>query len=273
MKTNTLTCIFAFISLTLFGQTFVMNETFDADTIPLLPVGWETTTIADLGFRTEDGNNSDNPGASGLNNVVIRNTDSTGTYVLTSPAISTVGLSDIKLLFSSRVSNNFLTSGSTLPMLECSTNGGQSWEALTYTDNDASSTWSVVNDSVPIVLPLSADDNPNVKLRWTVNIVNDPSGTYRIDDVKVFGTTSIGVRDAEGSSWLLYPNPCDEYAILSAGSNIGYFRLMDAAGREVMHDDIVETRYVLNTQALKSGIYVMVGINGGKMIRQHLVVR
>lgn len=274
MKTNTLTFILAFISLTVFGQTFVMNETFDADTIPLLPVGWETTTIADLGFRTEDGNNSDNPGASGLNNVVIRNTDSSGTYVLTSPVISTAGLSGIRLLFSSRVSNNFLTSGSTLPMLECSTDGGQSWEALTYTDNDANSTWSVVNDSLPIVLPPSADDNPNVMLRWTVNIVNDPSGTYRLDDVKVFGgTLPTLVKDDAGSGWALYPNPCDQQAIISATEKIGCLSLTDAAGRVLMREDISDTRYVINIQGLQPGMYLVIRAEQGKMVRQNLMVR
>jgi hypothetical protein len=187
MKKSLLSIFLFSTAIQLLSQVYVLDENFDSLTVPELPQGWTTTTNFDIGFRTEDGNNSDYTNASGLNNVVIRNTDSTGTYTFYSPVFSTVGLIDVQLMWASRVSTNFLASGSTTPMLEYSVNGGVSWEALSYTESEGSSIWGLVNGGTPILLPADAYQNPNVQLRWTVNILTDPNGSYRIDDVRVWG--------------------------------------------------------------------------------------
>ncbi len=175
------------ISYSVQGQDVIFQENFDGPLMPLLPGGWITTTNYDIGFRSDSTNSSNQDFASGVNNIIIRNSDSTGTYTLYSPIFSTSGFSQIRMSFTSRVSNNYLTTGSTTPLLEMSVNGGISWNAVSYTDNEANSTWSLVNGGVPIELPLEAADNPSVQLRWTVNIQTDPSGTYRIDDLKIEG--------------------------------------------------------------------------------------
>jgi hypothetical protein len=186
---NKAVLLFYFVSVAIFAdaQVFLIQENFDGVAIPDLPNQWSTTTNFGIGFRTESSNNSNNPGASGLNNVVIRNTDSTGVYTLYSPVFSTVGMMDIAVLWSSRVSSNFLTPGSATPALEYSANSGLSWTPISFNENAANSTWGVVNDSIPIAIPSDAWGNPYVQLRWTASIVNDPSGTYRMDDVKIFG--------------------------------------------------------------------------------------
>lgn len=171
-----------------FSQVYVLDENFDSLTIPALPEGWVTTTNFDIGFRTEDGNNSDYANASGVNNVVIRNSDSTGTYTFYSPVFSTMGLIDVQMIWGSRVSTNFLPSGSATPILEYSANGGVSWSALSYAESDGGSVWGLVNGGTPIALPAETYQNPNVQVRWTVNIISNPDGTYRMDDVKVWGT-------------------------------------------------------------------------------------
>lgn len=171
-----------------FSQVYVLDENFDSLTTPALPEGWVTTTNFDLGFRTEDGNNSDYVNASGLNNVVIRNSDSTGIYTFYSPVFSTMGLIDVQMIWGSRVSTNFLPSGSATPILEYSANGGMSWSALPYAESDGGSVWGLVNGGTPIALPAETYQNPNVQVRWTVNIISNPDGTYRMDDVKVWGT-------------------------------------------------------------------------------------
>jgi hypothetical protein len=180
-----------FICSKLACQDLIFQENFDGPVMPLLPGGWITTTNYGIGFRSDSTNSSNyNDTASGVNNIVIRNSDSTGTYNLYCPVFSTSGFSQIKLSFASRVSNNYLTSGSSLPLLEISSNGGISWNALPYAENEANSSWSLVNDSIPIELPIEAADNPSVQLRWTVNIQTDPSGTYRLDDLKVEGVAN-----------------------------------------------------------------------------------
>jgi hypothetical protein len=188
MKKSILSFLLLSMAIQLFSQVYVLDENFDNLTIPALPEGWTTTTNFDIGFRTEDGNNSDYSNASGLNNVVIRNSDSTGTYTFYSPVFSTMGLIDIQMMWGSRVSTNFLPSGSATPILEYSANGGVSWSALSYTESDGGSVWGLVNGGSPIALPAETYQNPNVQVRWTVNIISNPDGTYRMDDVKVWGT-------------------------------------------------------------------------------------
>jgi len=188
MKKSILSFLLLSMAIQLFSQVYVLDENFDNLTIPALPEGWTTTTNFDIGFRTEDGNNSDYSNASGLNNVVIRNSDSTGTYTFYSPVFSTMGLIDIQMMWGSRVSTNFLPSGSATPILEYSVNGGLSWSALSYTESDGGSVWGLVNGGSPIALPAETYQNPNVQVRWTVNIISNPDGTYRMDDVKVWGT-------------------------------------------------------------------------------------
>ena len=262
------------LSLLGHAQMFVINEDFDGDTIPLLPAMWETTTVSGIGFRTEDGNNSDNPGASGLNNVVIRNTDSSGVYSLISPVFSTTGFNNIKLLFTSRISNNFLSSGSTVPLIECSTDNGQSWSALTYTDNDANSIWSVVNDSVPIALPASADNTPSVKLRWTVSIVNASSGSYRIDDVKVSGDPiTANFENLETPMSSVYPNPCSQNLNIISSDRINSIEILDYQGQTVLRHSCNSSRFSLDTSGLGSGLYVVRLLMSHSMERLNLIVQ
>ena len=188
MKKSILSFLLFSAAIQVFSQVYVLDENFDNLTTPALPVGWTTTTNFDIGFRTEDGNNSDYSNASGLNNVVIRNSDSTGTYTFYSPVFSTMGLIDVQMMWGSRVSTNFLPSGSATPILEYSANGGVSWSALSYAESDGGSVWGLVNGGTPIALPAETHQNPNVQVRWTVNIISNPDGTYRMDDVKVWGT-------------------------------------------------------------------------------------
>ena len=177
-------CVCSFWAM---GQVTVLSENFDSDSIPTLPNGWTTTTNFDIGFRTESSQPSDYAGASGLNNVVIRNTDSTGTYALYSPVFSTVGLIGLQMTFASRVSTNYLTPGSTTPILECSADNGATWMEVYYIENTNNSVWMPVNEGPLITLPDAMSESPNVQLRWTLYIVNDPSGSYRMDDLQVFG--------------------------------------------------------------------------------------
>jgi hypothetical protein len=188
MKKIGLSTIVLLMAYSAISQVYLIDENFDSVTAPALPDGWITTTNFDIGFRTENGNNSDYSNASGLNNVVIRNSDSTGTYTFYSPVFSTMDLIDVQLIWGSRVSTNFLSSGSVPPVLEYSANGGVSWSALSYTESDGGSIWGLVNGGTPILLPAETYQNPTVQLRWKVNIVSSPNGTYRMDDVKVWGT-------------------------------------------------------------------------------------
>ena len=274
MKKYTILFLFLSMHFLAASQVVVLDENFDTDTVPLLPLNWETTSISGIGFRTENSNSSDNTGASGGNNVVIRNTDSTGTYVLTSPSFSTSGLQNIKVLFSSRVSNNFLTSGSTLPILEFSSNNGQSWEPIAYNDNAANSIWAVVNDSVPIELPVSADNNPAVRLRWSVSIINDASGSFRIDDVLVFGIeSSTGVAAENGIGMEPFPNPCFGAFNFREKEVVDAIEIRDLYGKIQLRQILGAPQFTVDVTNLVPGVYFYTLFSGKRMFTQSFIMR
>jgi hypothetical protein len=185
MKQKLILVILSLFALHMRGQIELYAEHFDGVAFPALPNGWLTTLNYDIGWRTDTTNHSDCEGASGLNHALIRNTDSTGVYTLTSPLLGTIGFQNVTLTFNARVSNNFFISGSSTPLLEISTNNGISWNPVAFTENEANSDWNWVNGGLPIDLPQEADDSPYLQFRWTVNILNGEQGTYRFDDVVV----------------------------------------------------------------------------------------
>jgi hypothetical protein len=193
------------ISSTVLAQTTISTVDFDAPIAPDLPTGWTTTTNFNLGWRSDSSNFSTGySNSSGLKNVVIRNSDSTGTYQLFSPIYSTLNFNNISVLWASRVSNNFITSGSTTPTCQFSIDGGSSWSNVAFLENNANSTWDFVNGGVRIMLSALANNQNTFQLRWTINIVTNPAGTYRIDDFSLQGTSTTGVETLNpfASSWI-----------------------------------------------------------------------
>ncbi|MEY4875605.1 MAG: hypothetical protein RL708_754 [Bacteroidota bacterium] len=188
-----LVCIVATVNLkTAMAQTILFQQNFDSIPQLTIPLNWANTLASNpvsLGWYADSTNfSSGYTNASGIQNLVIKNVDnSTGIYTIASPNISTVGFKNITVLWASRVSNNFTTSGSTTPNLFYSINNGSSWNNIPYTDNAANSTWALVNSGVQIALPIAANNKSSLKLKWEIQIDTASQGTYRIDDVQVEG--------------------------------------------------------------------------------------
>ena len=145
------------------SQTVVFNSNFDNLTVPALPTEWLALTNGNVGFRSDSTNTSGNNGASGLNNLVIRNDENVnGTYELITESFDCTPYSGLSVMWSSRVSNNFLASGSELPSFWYSLDNGVSWEGLNFLDNIANSIWSEVNAGSLITLPTIADNQASI---------------------------------------------------------------------------------------------------------------
>jgi hypothetical protein len=213
--------IFAFlltsISLSSFAQGVLWQENFDGVPAGSFPSTWQITNANgnSIGWFADSTNFSTGyAGATGLKNAVIKNTsNSTGIYSTTSPSFITTGKSGITVLWASRVSNNFSTSGSTQPTLYYSITLGSSWDSIPYNRNPANSAWSFVNGGTAIQLPSQADNQTSVLLKWEVQIDTAASGTYRIDDVTVSYT---------GSSSCATPNTLTSANITSSSATIGW---------------------------------------------------
>jgi hypothetical protein len=217
------------------AQIEVYHENFDSVMVPILPNGWTIGGDPGIGWHTDSTNSSGYTGASGGNNIVIRNNENiSGDYELISPIINATGQSNLVVHFGSRVSSNFLVSGSTLPTLTYSIDGGASWLTLVYDDNDANSIWSLVNLGTPIALPADANNQSLLRFKWTIHIEGDgatTAGTYRIDDFSVNTAQEVGTGVVPGSSVEIYPNPVNDVLHVRGVKGYAEYQIRDIAGR------------------------------------------
>ena len=227
-----------------------------------MPTGWTSNMVISTTWRTDSSNSSNGyTNATGLNNMLIRNTDPSGTYILTSPDFSTIGYKNILVSWASRVSTNYLTSGSTTPIFEYSIDGGLTWQAITYTENPANSVWVPVNGGLDIALPANTENQMHLQFRWTITIVNNPNGTYRMDDFNLKGDLQSGLNAySNDKTFTLYPNPANEK--LTIKSNIerqqAYtISITDLTGKQLQTVQSSVFPIALSTLHLAKGNYVL----------------
>lgn len=256
----------------------MLTQNFDGVATPSLPGGWSTTTNFGFGWRTDSSNASAGyTGASGIINCLIRNSDSSGVYSLLSPVISTVGYTNLSVLFASRVSNNYPISGSTVPGFEFTVNGGQNWLNIAYLENNANSTWAWVNGGFRIDLPPAAENQPALQFRWKVTIVNNSQGTYRIDDFNLQGTGTSGISEMiYGTGLRLYPNPAGSGVItidFPDSFNSSQILISDATGNVIRNFKTDKKKFVFDAGSLSAGFYHIKAIaaNGTSLISKLLI--
>ncbi len=225
----------ALINMNVVAQSPFWSENFDQVTAPSLPAGWTIAMDAgSTGWRVDSTNSSGYAGASAGNNVVIRNDENvSGDYTLLSPNINASGYGELSVKFGSRVSNNFLVSGSTPPLFSFSIDGGLSWNELPFEDNDANSLWGWVNLDQSILLPSMATNQPLLRFKWVIHIEGDgatTSGTYRIDDFVVYANDGIGLEE-QGSNITPFPNPFNDELTVSVASGFSNIVIYDQLGK------------------------------------------
>ncbi len=183
------------------AQTSVLySENCDSPSGALhLPSGWSTIPNDSLSWHGDSSNfSSGYTGASGLYNVVIRNSSPTAVYALISAPFSTVGYNNISILWGARNSSNFSSSGSSIQDVSWSSDG-TTWNSLTYSGSISNSAWALENAGSPILLPAAAANKAAIKIRWTANIVSNANGTYRLDDFVAAGDVVSAVAPVQNS--------------------------------------------------------------------------
>lgn len=168
------------------AQTILYNQNFGSGTT--FPAGWTAsgtqstnltvnTSSSSSGYTLPTGTN-----ASGNSNVTDGYPNSTiGTSILTvAGVISTSGQSGIKVTYGARKTNAYTGSIA----FEWSPDG-TTWNTITYTDVTNNASWKVVNGGAAITLPAGADNQANLRFRWTF-VRTNTSGNYRIDDFIVY---------------------------------------------------------------------------------------
>ena len=88
--------------------------------------------------------------------------------------------------WAARLTKHYMDNGSTIA-LRYSTDGSSNWTDISYTENTNDSNWYLDNAGKPVLLPSDALNKASVMIRFEANIVPNPSGTYRIDDIQLNG--------------------------------------------------------------------------------------
>ena len=269
---------FVFVVHTVNAQVTCSNQNFDA-VIGALPTGWSASPATN-GWSSDTAVANVSSGysnASGLQNIVIKNTSGvSGTFELTSAPISTLGFHNVSVLWGARNTTHFSDSGSTISAFQYSIDGGNTWSPLTYVQNANNSIWSQVNNGVPIALSAAADNRIAVVFKWTASLQGNASGTYRIDDFLVSGTTVTGVEQVlndASNTWLFKANVADgQLHIESNKIPSSAIELFDMTGRSVASYSVSHQQEVIGLESMPAGIYLLAAFYGNERMVKRICI-
>lgn len=262
------------------AQTSFYDQNFDGQST--LPPGWLSSASGDNGapwYVDTTGNDSsyvwngssgyDN--ASGRNNCEIPNptTGTIGAFAYSSEltlTLSTTNWINIYVGWGARVTKHWGDDSSNVQFF-MSTDGGATWDNISYFENPGNSDWYWDNNpggsevSTPnIQLPSSANHQKTLMFKWLANLYYTASGTYRIDDFNIAGTSSpSAVNDITDK-----PNAL-VYVI--GGSTINVVakdiqgpmtvELFDMVGNNLKAETTTNQTVGINASGLASGIYLV----------------
>lgn len=177
--------------------TLIYSHTFGTATS--FPSGWTASGAqsTNLSVSTASGSSgyvlpSGNSASAGSNICDGATTSTIGTAVLTiDGVISTVGFSNIKVAFGARK-----TAAYTGTITFEWSNDGTTWNTITYTDVSNTAAWKAINSGAAIALPSGANNQANLRFRWTF-VRTNTSGNYRIDDFTVYTGSVVAVTFTE----------------------------------------------------------------------------
>jgi Secretion system C-terminal sorting domain len=245
-------CLLGFTNLST-AQSSIYTQNFDS--AYALPNGWYAANSWNI-----DSTNSSTgyTGASGLNNVAIQNQSARAGYdTLFSNSISTIGYANIAVIWAARNTTHFSDSGSAITGFYWSADNGNTWNDAAYTENGNNSTWSLDNNGTFINLPAGASNRASVQFAWVAKIVVAPSGTYRIDDFNVLGTSTTGIETVSDNKVYVYCNNSSVINIISRNTlteklNVNVY---DVTGNEVCKTIMNAQSIAIDASTLSSGIY------------------
>ena len=176
-------CCIMYVSIAL-GQTTIYTTNFGT-TLSTFPTGW-TKTSSGTGTWTiiSTSASSTYAGASASMNATATNGTTGTSALICNPGISTIGYSNITVLWGARATSTFTNAVT----FEWSVDGS-TWNAVSFTEVAANSTWALANAGVRIALPVGAEGASNLQFRRVYSPITG-SGTYRMDDFDVQGTVS-----------------------------------------------------------------------------------
>lgn len=166
--------------------------------------------------------------------------------------------------------------------LQCRLSGGN-WEDVTGGNITVANDWTtgVVSN---LALPASLD-NPgttSIYVRWLMtsnessaggNVIS--TGTSKIDDILVTGTSTIGVSEVIYDSRVItYPNPCKEILNIESSEEINTLEIYNLIGERVYSTGKTSQNMKIDVNNFVPGLYVVVlhFSNESKVISRKVIV-
>lgn len=251
----------AMFAITVLGQTTLLSETFGSTST--LPTGWSSTNTTN-GWKLIGSNTSTGyAGSSGGMNAVFVGQGSNGiTHTLTYSNLSTVGYTNISIIWGGQGASAFNQE----IVFQWSTDG-TTWNDVVYTYNKKATNWGLVNNGVPIQLPVGAENAATLRLRWSS--VTSNNGNYRIDDIKVTGISeSLATSETVKSKNIFIKNTyVDKEIYFGIKSDVKIFNV----NGQLVKTAAVSENGSVNVESLQSGIYFVTGTDRGKAVSEKII--
>ena len=256
----------------IFAQTVIYTQNFDSS--PSLPSGWYASTNS-WGIDTTGGNASTGyTGSTGLNNIVVKDTTARlGNDSLISEVISTVGYANITVDWGGRISKHFADSGSTLNLYWSA--NGSAWANVSYTENTTNN-WALENGTIPVALPAGAANQSSLKLMWVADIHFTPSGTYRLDDISVAGTSTVGINEVNNSQSFAHiysANTSINVSLDQAPEESMTVAVFDLTGRQVSETTMASQSLTIDAKNFSKGLYIVKASDSNRSSIAKVVVK
>jgi hypothetical protein len=249
------------------AQTKIYSTAFEdtastAPYAPTLPKGWMTSDSVNGWVVLNDPSNAGSgyTGASGKHMLTITNNAPTGTYTVMSGTIDASQYTSLTAMWAARNTSKFPIHGSTIKVF-WSKDDGATWDSLHYAEATNNSTWMLVNGGNPVQFPTAANNASKLKLKWVANIVNNSSGTYRVDDLAIMGIGKTGViselkPEPVFNSWIENNRLHLQFQNFD-NTSAAQLNIFDVNGKVVRSQSIAINSQVIDVQDINSGIYII----------------
>lgn len=252
----------AMLSVTAFGQTTLLSENFGT-TNNALPTGWISSSTTNGWNGSTASTSNVYAGASGGANALFIGNGSNGVTHTLTYSLSTVGYTNINIIWGARGTTAFAQNVDFQWSID-----GTTWNNVTYTYTKNANAWALVNGGVAIQLPVETENAANLSLRWSS--VTSNTGNYRIDDVKIVGTSAtLGTNETmKGNKKVFIKNTVANNDItFGAKSDVKVFNM---AG-QVVKTAAVSENQSLNVSDLQQGTYIVTGTVNGKNVSEKVI--
>ncbi len=226
---------------------FLLHETFDAD----LGVMDAYSVTGEQEWTYYNFNNEDYARISGYSGGAVANED-----WLISPALVTPAtLTDITLSF--RSARNY--DGNALQLYKSTDYNGTgnpnnfSWTEITDQADWSVGTWTWVQ-SGDVLIAETGGSTYYIAIKYTST--TEAAATWQIDDILVYGSSSVGLNEKSDASILLFPNPTSDFVRFTT-TDQAVIIITDLAGRVVLKEQVAGGQNQISVNHLQKGLYLV----------------